>query len=97
MARAITEAGHIAEHVADVGLLHAPDTAIWNYAESMGAVLITKDEDFAARHQRGQKAVCIVWLRFGNVSRPALIQRLLPLLPMIETMLANGDVLIEIR
>ena len=43
--RYLEERGHVAEHVADAGLLSAPDAAIWEYAIAHAAVVITKDED----------------------------------------------------
>ena len=97
LARAITESRHVATHVADAGLLHATDEAIWQYAANNGAVLVTKDEDFAVRHRRGNRNVRVVWLRIGNTSRAALLKRFLPLLPRIVSLLESGEVLIEIR
>jgi hypothetical protein len=41
--------GHLAAHVLDLGLERADDRAIWNRAIEMGAVILTKDEDFAVR------------------------------------------------
>jgi hypothetical protein len=45
-ARLLGEHGHVAEHVADVGLGSASDATIWRYAIENDAVIITKDEDF---------------------------------------------------
>jgi Domain of unknown function (DUF5615) len=48
----LKEQGHEAQAVRDVGLREAEDGAIWTYAKQTGAVILTKDEDFAARsHQ----------------------------------------------
>lgn len=49
LARWLEAQGHEAEHVADVKLAAAPDTAIWERATVLKAVIITKDEDFALR------------------------------------------------
>jgi predicted nuclease of predicted toxin-antitoxin system len=40
---------HEATHLLDVGLLESSDGAIWDYAMSQGAIIVTKDEDFAIR------------------------------------------------
>ncbi len=49
LARWLVAQGHEADHVADLGLGGASDTAIWNLALRTGAVIVTKDEDFAQR------------------------------------------------
>ena len=41
--------GHVAEHVADRGLASTSDDVIRDYASGVGAVIVTKDEDFAVR------------------------------------------------
>ena len=48
----LREAGHEAEHVEDVDLRKADDRPIWNYALKAGAIIVTKDEDFAERSAR---------------------------------------------
>jgi predicted nuclease of predicted toxin-antitoxin system len=45
----LQQAGHEAAHVRDVGLREAGDDTIWAYALQAGVVIVTKDEDFAAR------------------------------------------------
>ena len=42
LARAIAQKGYSAEHVFDIGLVHAGDEAIWKHAAASGAILITK-------------------------------------------------------
>jgi len=49
LARRLEALGQIAEHVADRGMASASDDAIRDYAASVGAVIVTKDEDFAVR------------------------------------------------
>lgn len=48
----LTQQGHTAQHVNDIGLREAEDTEIWNQALSTGAIVVTKDEDFAERTAR---------------------------------------------
>jgi predicted nuclease of predicted toxin-antitoxin system len=89
--------GHPAEHVLDVGLGQSKDTPVWRYAHQNGAVIITKDEDFAERVRRGRAGPAIVWLRIGNSSKSALLRWLEPLLPAIVRHLEQGDRLVEVR
>ena len=97
LARLLQSQGHVAEHVADIGLRHAEDSSIWTYALSHQAIIITKDEDFPQRMRQAKFSPVIVWLRMGNTSRSALLDCFGPLLPQIETFIAKGDRLIEIR
>jgi predicted nuclease of predicted toxin-antitoxin system len=46
LAVTLTKAGHDTNHVADVGLLHASDDAIFDYAAEHGQVVVTADTDF---------------------------------------------------
>ena len=39
----------------------------------------------------------IVWLRVGNTSRKALLKWFEPLLPKIESLIDQGDRLIEVK
>ncbi len=75
LVRAIAQQGHPVEHVLDIGLLQASDDAIWQYAEASGAILITKDEDFAIRGRRFPETVPVFWQRLGNTSRKALLEQ----------------------
>lgn len=98
LVKLLEDAGHQAEHVADVGMEDAGDTDIWNYALQNGAVIVTKDEDFPYRHsQAPANSPAILWLRIGNCTRKALLEWFEPLLPGIETLLREGTLLIEVR
>ena len=68
LAQWLREAGHLAQAVREVALREAEDDAIWAHALKAGAVIITKDEDFAWRAQRDAKGPVVVWLRIGNTS-----------------------------
>jgi predicted nuclease of predicted toxin-antitoxin system len=46
LARYLVAAGYPAEHVSDLGLDAASDREIWARAADLGAVIVTKDEDF---------------------------------------------------
>jgi predicted nuclease of predicted toxin-antitoxin system len=97
LARLLQQRGHEAEHVEDAGLREAEDSAIWQRALHQGAIIITKDEDFAIRASASRSAPAIVWLRIGNASRRALLAWLEPRLPDLEARLRRGEQLIEVR
>lgn len=95
LARKLTSLGHVSEHVADRGLATASDEAISQYAVSVAAVIITKDEDFAIRRLL-REGPSIVWVRVGNTRRVELLRRIEAELSAIVTALDLGETLIEI-
>ena len=97
LAQLLASRGHHAEHVQDVGLREAQDSPIWKYALEHQAVIVTKDEDFPLRLRQSSVAPAVVWIRIGNSSRRALLSWFEPLLPRIESLLLQGDRLIEVR
>ena len=97
MARLLCAHGHIAEHVADIGLSEADDSSTSHYALQHEAAIITKDEDFPHRLRQTAIAPVIVWLRIGNTSRRALLQWFEPLIPPIVHLIERGERLIEVR
>ena len=55
-------------HVTAVGLDHATDRAVWEYARSHDYVIVSKDSDFndlAFMHGPPPK---VIWVRVGNAS-----------------------------
>jgi len=97
LARWLVEQGHTADHVDDLGLLEAEDVAIWNHAVLNGAIIVTKDEDFAERTARTNAGPVIVWLRIGNATNRALMQWLTPRWSEITELLGAGNRLVEVR
>ena len=78
-----------------LGLVEAKDPPIFRAARDAGAVVLTKDEDFADEvARRGTPAV--IWLRTGNGSTPALKRVLKAYLPAALDAIRRGDVLVEI-
>ena len=65
LARRLEILGHTAEHVADRGMASASDNTIRDYAASVGAVIVTEDEDFAIRRVLTE-GPAVVWLRLGT-------------------------------
>jgi predicted nuclease of predicted toxin-antitoxin system len=97
LARWLREKGHQAEHVLDVNLAQSKDTPIWRYAQQNGAVIVTKDEDFAEWVRRGRPGPAVLWLRIGNASTRNLLIWLEPLLPQIVQKLGQNERLVEVR
>lgn len=69
LARKIAAMGHEAEHLLELGLLESSDSQVWDYALANGAVIITKDEDFAIRASVGKASPSIVRVRIGLPQR----------------------------
>lgn len=89
------ERGHIATHVAEVLGGQTPDRDIARYVETHELVLVTKDDDFLLRHPPVRSR--LLWLRSGNISNRGLRLWLDARWMAIETRLAQGDVVIEVR
>lgn len=96
LARWLTAEGHDARHVADLGLAGAKDSDVWQHAIETGAVIVTKDEDFALRVQLGEGGPQVVWVRYGNVRRAELLRRLGVAWPEVADAVARGERLIEL-
>jgi predicted nuclease of predicted toxin-antitoxin system len=96
LARWLEKAGHHAQHVADIGLAQASDRDIWDRAIGAGAVIITKDEDFAQRKALEQNGPVVIWIRLPNTRKTYLLGWFERTLPTIEAALARGETLIEV-
>ena len=97
MARRLSARGFTAEHVADIGLRDADDSAIWRYAQRQRAAILTKDDDFPRRLHQSTVAPVIIWLRIGSASRRALLAWFEPMIPQIVELIEQGERLIEVR
>lgn len=97
LARWLESRGHETLHVADIGLLDAPDSAIWQYAREGGLVILTKDEDFAIWRNTADKPLPrVVWLRVGNTRKQDLLRWFDSLLPRVLSALEAGESLVEV-
>ena len=96
LARRLTALGHQAEHVADCGLAQASDAAIWDHAMSIGAILVTKDEDFSQRKVLDSAGPKIVWIRLANTRRRELLVWFEAVLSRLLQALERGETLVEI-
>jgi predicted nuclease of predicted toxin-antitoxin system len=96
LARWLVEQGHEASHLVDHGLLESPDSLIWAEAERLGAVIVSKDEDFVHLCTLSPQGPSLVWVRVGNTTRRDLLTWFAQLLPTIEQALAAGERLVEV-
>ncbi len=87
--------GLTAQHVTDCDLTAASDQHIWDHAVATGAVIVTKDSDFADKLNL-RDGPQVVWIRFGNTRKAELRRRLTPLIPNIIAALERGDRLVEV-
>ena len=95
LARHITSLGHDAEHVDDSSRSREPDQSIRAYAVEIGAVIVTKDEDFPI-HRLLHEGPAIVWVRVGNTRKAALLLRFTSELPTIVAALECGETIVEL-
>ncbi len=96
LARWLTAQGHEAIHVLDLGMLEAGDRMIWAEAQRLGAIVISKDEDFVHLRTLNPDGPALVWVRFGNTTRRGLLEWFERLLPDIEQFLLAGEMLVEL-
>lgn len=88
--------GHAAEHVFDIGYVGALDSDIWSHAVAVGAVIVSKDQDFAERARHPESGTQVVWIRLGNMTNVALWRALEPRFAEIVDGLEAGERLIEV-
>lgn len=93
----LSERGHLAEHVTQIGPGDASDQELWRYALEHEAVLVTKDEDSSNMRVLGGSSPVIVWVRVGNTRRRVLLEWFDPLIERIVALVDAGDRLIELR
>lgn len=96
LAQYLEKYGYPAEHINRVGLGGKSDTEIWHYAARIGAVLITKDEDFIVLAKRPTDGPQVVWVRLGNISNVGLWRAIEPLLDEIIQALNAGEKIVEV-
>jgi predicted nuclease of predicted toxin-antitoxin system len=77
-------------------LRDASDQDIFNAARAANAVVLTKDSDFVRLLERHGPPPRVVWLTCGNTSNAALAELLDLRWNIVQTMLENGEPLVEI-
>jgi predicted nuclease of predicted toxin-antitoxin system len=87
--------GFEATHVQDLGMLAADDNEIWALALGERYVLVTKDHDFAEWAIKRRPCPQIIWLRFGNLGKGELIDRVAQAWPRVMNALNNAALVVE--
>jgi predicted nuclease of predicted toxin-antitoxin system len=82
--------------VRDLGLRDAKDPPIFQAARAAGAVVMTKDSDFAEMVRRLGSPPQVLWVTCGNTSNARLREILTQVLPAALELLARGESLVEI-
>jgi predicted nuclease of predicted toxin-antitoxin system len=96
LARWITDQSHQAVHVFDISMMHASDREIWDYAASINAVIVTKDEEFALRPAFSLRGPAVLWIRRGNTSNRELLTWFSVVFPDAIAALERSQTIIEI-
>ena len=91
----LNDRAHEAVHVFDIGLGAATDVVIAERAVIENAFIISKDEDFLVL--RLPDRFGLIWLRIGNATTRNLVGWLEARWSQVETLLAVGERLIEVR
>ncbi len=96
LARWLETKGCAAEHVLALQLAQSRDEIIWERAARDGAVIVSKDEDFAQMTLVRTEPVAVVWLRIGNCRTAALLATMERAWPTIVQQLDANARLIEV-
>jgi predicted nuclease of predicted toxin-antitoxin system len=88
--------GVAAVPVRDLGLRDALDSPIFTAARTAGAVVMTKDADFADLVNRLGSPPHVLWLRCGNTSNAILREMLSRELPTALARIADGESIVEL-
>ena len=78
-------------------MLAASDNEIWTLALSDPYVLVTKDHDFAEWAIKRRPCPQIVWLRFGNLGKGELTERVAQAWPRVMLALNSEALVVEAR
>lgn len=89
--------GHEIKHGLDLNDGKSSDNELWKYALDSNAIIITKDEDFAAWIFSGRTGPFVIWLRIGNCSKAVLDAWFIPLLSEALSKFEEGEKLVELQ
>jgi predicted nuclease of predicted toxin-antitoxin system len=56
------------DHVRNLGLARADDSAVWRYARDAGMTIMSKDSDFQQMSSLHGHPPKVIWLRLGNMT-----------------------------
>src|SRR5262245_13243504 len=88
--------GHDAEHLFDLNLLAATDSAIWQHAARLDCIILSKDVDFYDRALLFGPPPQVVHISVGNCSNVRLLEILAIEWNEIERAPSSGSRLISI-
>ena len=97
LAREFEAAGYECIHMEALLPRYSPDTEIAKIANKTGAILVSRDADFAQFAQVGTLSVPLIWVRLGNLRRAAIAATIRARLPAIVTAIAAGEKVIVLR
>jgi predicted nuclease of predicted toxin-antitoxin system len=95
VARWLVDQGHDAEHVRTIRMKSASDQTIWDHALATQSVIVTKDRDFVEWSIARSPIATVLWLRFGNLKRSILLERLESVWPRTLASLEAGALVVE--
>jgi predicted nuclease of predicted toxin-antitoxin system len=96
LAALLTEAGYASVHCSDRLQRRASDPTVAALANTLGAFVMSKDEDFVDILGRGQLRTGLVWVRHGNLRLRQQCDLIEAHLPNIIARITMGEKLIEI-
>jgi predicted nuclease of predicted toxin-antitoxin system len=79
------------QHVSQVGLACALDSAIWAYARANGMIIVSKDSDFHQRSLVVADPPKVVWVRRGNCSTDDIVTILVEARERMERLVAQDQ------
>ena len=88
--------GHEAEHLADLDLLRAADTEIWDRGGNQHVVILSKDVDFYDRALLFGPTPQVLHIAVGNCSNAWLLEILESGWPDIEAAILSGSKLVSV-
>ena len=88
--RGVAAAGHDVAHVTDLFPDGTSDDEICDYADQEGAIVITRDRDYDDTWALELRPREVILLRSYKQDQKALLQRVLAILPAIETHLGRN-------
>ena len=97
LAEWLCKTGYEAHHVRDVALRDADDAEIRAYASRTGAMVVTKDCDFVPTNETQEKVIQVVWVRIGNATTRAVLERIQTAWPQLLAHPNEGTQLVELR
>ncbi|GAB5426751.1 MAG: hypothetical protein Devi2KO_02100 [Devosia indica] len=90
-------AGYECVHMESLMPRYAADTTIARMANETGAVVVSRDADFAQLVRTGALNVPLVWVRLGNMRRAAIAATIEDRLPAIVKAIEAGQQIVTLR